>query len=64
MYTIQSMSLYLCILKLYDARPCAHARLCMLFLKLLGDIPSIQVYLDDILITSNGTFLEHAAIME
>jgi hypothetical protein len=26
------MSLYLCILKLYHARPCAHARLCMLFL--------------------------------
>jgi hypothetical protein len=32
--------------------------------ELLGDIPSIQVYLDDILITSNGTFEEHAAIME
>jgi hypothetical protein len=32
MFTIQSMSLYLCILKLYHARPCAHARLCMLFL--------------------------------
>jgi hypothetical protein len=32
MFTIQSMSLYICILKLYHARPCAHARLCMLFL--------------------------------
>jgi hypothetical protein len=32
--------------------------------ELLGDIPSIQVYLDDILIASNGTFEEHAAIME
>jgi hypothetical protein len=32
--------------------------------ELLGDIPSIQVYLDDILITSNGTFEEHAAFME
>jgi hypothetical protein len=32
--------------------------------ELLGDIPNIQVYLDDILITSNGTFEEHAAIME
>jgi hypothetical protein len=31
---------------------------------LLGDIPNIQVYLDDIRITSNGTFEEHAAIME
>jgi hypothetical protein len=31
---------------------------------LLGDIPNIQVYLDDILITSNGTFEEHAEIME
>jgi hypothetical protein len=28
----------------------------------LGDIPNIQVYLDDIIITSNGTF--DAAIME
>jgi hypothetical protein len=26
------MFIYLCILKLYHARPCAHARLCMLFL--------------------------------
>jgi hypothetical protein len=32
--------------------------------ELLGDIPNIQVYLDDIRITSNGTFEEHAAIME
>jgi hypothetical protein len=32
MFTIQSMFIYLCILKLYHARPCAHARLCMLFL--------------------------------
>jgi hypothetical protein len=32
--------------------------------KLLGDIPNIQVYLDNIIITSNGTFEEHAAIME
>jgi hypothetical protein len=32
--------------------------------ELLGDIQNIQVYLDDILITSNGTFEEHAAIME
>jgi hypothetical protein len=32
--------------------------------ELLGDIPNIQVYLDDILITSNGTFEEHAEIME
>jgi hypothetical protein len=32
--------------------------------ELLGDIPHIQVYLDDILITSNGTFEEHTAIME
>jgi hypothetical protein len=32
--------------------------------KILGDIPNIQVYLDDILITSNVTFEEHAAIME
>jgi hypothetical protein len=32
--------------------------------ELLGDIPNIQVYLDYILITSNGTFEEHAAIME
>jgi hypothetical protein len=32
--------------------------------ELLGDIPNIQVYLDDILVTSNGTFEEHAAIME
>jgi hypothetical protein len=32
---------------------------------LIGDIPSIQFYLDYILITSNGTlFEEHAAIME
>jgi hypothetical protein len=32
--------------------------------ELLGDIPNIQVYLEYILITSNGTFEEHAAIME
>jgi hypothetical protein len=32
--------------------------------ELLVDIHNIQVYLDDILITSNGTFEEHAAIME
>jgi hypothetical protein len=32
--------------------------------ELLGDIPNIQVYLDDILITSNGTFEEHAAIIK
>jgi hypothetical protein len=32
--------------------------------KLLGDTPNIKVYLDDIIITSNGTFEEHAAIME
>jgi hypothetical protein len=32
--------------------------------ELLGDIPNIQVYLDDILIISNGTFEEHAEIME
>jgi hypothetical protein len=33
--------------------------------ELLGDIPNIQVYLGDILITSkNGTFEEHAAIVE
>jgi hypothetical protein len=32
--------------------------------KLLGDIHNTQVYLDDILITSNGTFEEHAAFME
>jgi hypothetical protein len=32
--------------------------------ELLGDIPNIQVYLDDIVITSNGTFEEHASFME
>jgi hypothetical protein len=32
--------------------------------ELLGDIPNIQVYLYDILITSNGTYKEHAAIIE
>jgi hypothetical protein len=32
--------------------------------ELLGYIPNIQVYLDDILITTNGTFEEHAAILE
>jgi hypothetical protein len=32
--------------------------------ELLGDIPNIQVYLYDIIITSNGTFEEQAAIME
>jgi hypothetical protein len=32
--------------------------------ELLGHIPNIQVYLDDILITSNETFEKHAAIME
>jgi hypothetical protein len=31
--------------------------------ELLGDIPNIQVHLDDILITSNGTFEEHASVM-
>jgi hypothetical protein len=30
--------------------------------ELLGGIPNIQDYLDDILITSNGTFEEHVAI--
>jgi hypothetical protein len=32
--------------------------------ELLGDIPNIQFYLVDILITSNGSFEEHAATME
>jgi hypothetical protein len=32
--------------------------------ELLGDIPNIQVYLDDIIIASNDTFEEHAEIME
>jgi hypothetical protein len=32
--------------------------------ELLGDIPNIQFYLDDILIASDGSFEEHAAIME
>jgi hypothetical protein len=32
--------------------------------ELLGDILNIEVYLDDILIASNGTFEDHAAIME
>jgi hypothetical protein len=32
--------------------------------ELLGDISDIKIYLDDIIITSNGTFEEHAAIME
>jgi hypothetical protein len=32
--------------------------------ELIADIPNIQVYLDDIIITSNRTFEEHAAIME
>jgi hypothetical protein len=36
----------------------------LIMYELLGDIPNIQVYLDDILITSNGTFEEHASIME
>jgi hypothetical protein len=31
---------------------------------LLGYIPNIQVYIDDIIITSNGTFEEHAEIVE
>jgi hypothetical protein len=31
---------------------------------LLGDIPNIKVYLDNFIITSNGTFEEHAGIME
>jgi hypothetical protein len=31
---------------------------------LLGHILNIQVYLDDIIITSNGRFEKHAAIME
>jgi hypothetical protein len=31
---------------------------------LLGDIPNIQAYLVDIIITSNGTFEQHAAFME
>jgi hypothetical protein len=33
-------------------------------MNLLGDIPNIQFHLDDILLASNGTFEEHAAIME
>jgi hypothetical protein len=32
--------------------------------ELLGDILYIQVYLDDVITTSNGTFEEHAAIMQ
>jgi hypothetical protein len=31
--------------------------------ELLGYIPNIQVSLDDILITLNGTFEEHVAVM-
>ena len=30
---------------------------------LLGDIPNIQVYLDDILITSKSTFTQHLALL-
>jgi hypothetical protein len=32
--------------------------------ELLCDVPNIQLYLDDIIITSNGTFEEHAEIMK
>jgi hypothetical protein len=32
--------------------------------ELLGYIPIIQVYVDDIIIASNGTFEEHAAIIK
>jgi hypothetical protein len=32
--------------------------------ELLGDIPNIEVYRDDILSTSNGTFEEHASIVK
>jgi hypothetical protein len=32
--------------------------------EVLVDIPNIQVYLDDIIITSDVTVEEHAAIME
>jgi hypothetical protein len=32
--------------------------------EVLTDIPNIQVYIDDTLLTSNCTFEEHAAIME
>jgi hypothetical protein len=32
--------------------------------ELLVNVPNIQVYLDDIIIKSNGKFEEHAAIME
>jgi hypothetical protein len=32
--------------------------------ELVGNIPNIQVYIDDIIITSNGTFEEHSAIMK
>jgi hypothetical protein len=39
-------------------------KLIRIMYELLGYIPNIQVYLDDILITSNGTFEEHAEIME
>jgi hypothetical protein len=32
--------------------------------ELLGDIHNIQVYIDDNIITSNGTFEEHTAIIK
>jgi hypothetical protein len=31
---------------------------------LIGDIANVQVYLDDILIISNGSFEEHLTLME
>jgi hypothetical protein len=41
------MSLYLCILKLYHARPCAHARLCMLFLTKVPNAYGIDFVFND-----------------
>jgi hypothetical protein len=58
MFTIQYMSLYLCILKLYHARPCAHARLCMLFLN-PGQDEKNQFFIS--LIHVDLTGLKHAA---
>jgi hypothetical protein len=43
MFTIQSMFIYLCILKLYHARPCTHAHLCMLFLNPEVETQSLSI---------------------
>jgi hypothetical protein len=60
MFTIQTMVIYLCILNLYHARPCTHARLCMLFLTNMLErrLPALQRMVSQTCDTSEARFAD------